>query len=114
MKNRLNIWLLLGTIVPLVLHFWPMAYWSGTTLVILRIIPSLCGQILLCRVGKRAVIRAIPLLLTGALALWIGYIYIIPSHSPSVTVWMLFWDYFSPFVSCALVYGVFALRKKLR
>ena len=106
MKNRLNIWLLMGTIVPLVLHFWPMAYWSWTTLIILRIIPALCAQALLCRVGKRAVIRAIPL--------WICYIHIMPPHSPYATVWMLFWDYISPFVSCALVYGVFALRKKLR
>ena len=114
MKNRLNIWLLLGTIVPLVLHFWPMAYWSWTTLIILRIIPALCAQALLCRVGKRAAIRAIPLLLTGAVALWGSYLYFTPPRSPYATVWMLFWDYCSPFVSCVIVYGLFVLRKKLR
>lgn len=111
MKNRWNAWLLLGTVLPLVLHFWPFAWWSGTTLVILRIVPALCGQLLLCRVGKPPAIQAIPLLITGTLALWIGYLYLIP-HLPAWDVFQsLFWEYFSPFVSCVFVFGLFRLRE---
>ena len=111
MKNRWNAWLLLGTVVPLVLHYWPFAYWSGTTLVILRIVSAFCGQTLLCRVGKRTAIQAIPLLITGALALWIGYLYLIPQLPTWAVLRRLFWEYFSPFISCALVYGLFRRRE---
>lgn len=114
MTNRWNTWLLIGTIVSLVLHFWPLAYWSGTTLVILRIIPALCAQALLYRIGKHAMIKVLPLIITGALAVWGSYIYFKPPHSPYATVWMLFWDYMSPFVSCVIVYGIFKLREKIQ
>ncbi len=115
MKNRWNMWLLLGTVAPLVLHFWPFAWWGNTTLVVLRIIPALCAQALMCRVGKRTIIKAIPLMITGALALWIGYLYFTPPCPPDATVlWMVFWDYISPFVSCVIVYGAFKLREKIQ
>ena len=113
MKNRWNTWLLMGIIIPLVLHFWPFAWWGRSTLVILRIIPAISAQVLLCRVGKQAVIKEIPLAITGALVLWICYVYFVPPHgSSAVEFWMLFWDYFSPFFSCLIVYLVFMRRKK--
>lgn len=108
-----NAWLLLGTIVPLVLHFWPFAWWGDVTLVVLRIIPALSAQVLLCRIGKHTMIKVIPLIITGALILWICYLYFTPPHAPYAAVFgMLFWDYMSPFVSCVIVYGVFKLREK--
>ena len=82
MKSRWNTWLLLGTIVPLVLHFWPFAYWSGTTLVILRIIPALCAQALLCRIEKHAMLKVLPLIITGALAAWGSYLYFTSPRLP--------------------------------
>jgi len=113
-KNRWNTWLLIGTIIPLVLHFWPFVWWGSTTLVVLRIIPALCAQALLCRVGKHTRIKVIPLLITGALVLWISYLYFMPPRWSYATFWMLFWDYISPFVGCVIVYGIFKLREKIQ
>ena len=115
MKCCWNACLLLGTILPLVLHFWPLAWWGTGTLVVLRIIPALSAQLLLCRVGKHTAIKVVPMLITGALAGWIGYLYFMPPCTRSAAeVWMLFWEYFSPFVGCVTVYALVKLKEKYR
>jgi len=66
MKKAINILLVIAVVVPFVLLFWPFIIWNGTMSLILRIISSLSIQLLLYRVGKYAIIKVVPLLLTGA------------------------------------------------
>ena len=78
---------------------------------VLRIIPAVCAQVLLCRVGKHPALKAIPLLITGALAFWIVCLYFVP-HLPDWNgFWGLFWEYMSPFAGCLLVHGLFQWRE---
>ena len=53
MKNStLNALLLAGAVVPAALLVWPFAMWGDVMPLVLRVIPSLSAQGLLCRVGE--------------------------------------------------------------
>ena len=113
MKKTINILLLIVGIVPIILLLWPFAMWNDTMLLILRIIPSFAMQILLCRVGKHIIVKAIPLLLTGALATWGTYLFYTSSHWVNATFWgSLIADYVSPFICCIVVFIICLLTKK--
>ena len=78
---------------------------------ILRAITALSVQGLLCRVGKHNVIRAVPLILTGLFAFWGTYLYFTSPHWVHATFWGgLIAGYISPFISCAIVYSISALK----
>lgn len=114
MKKTINILLVIATVVPVVLLFWPFAIWNDAMFLILRIIPSFAVQVLLCRVGKHNIIKAIPLLLTGVFALWGTYLYYTSPHWSNATFGDLIADYASPFVCCVIAFGIGLLvhRKK--
>ena len=75
MKNAINTLLVFAIILPLVLLFWPFATWHGIMALILRIMPAIAMQALVCRICKLNIVRAIPALLTGALAAWGTYLF---------------------------------------
>lgn len=79
MKKATNTLLIFAVIIPLVLLFWPFATWHGFMALILRIIPAIAVQALVCRLCKSNIVRAIPALLTGVLAAWGTYFF---SHHP--------------------------------
>lgn len=112
MKKTTNRLLIMATIIPIVLLFWPFAQWNTVMAVILRIIPSLALQALLCRIGKTNIIKAIPALLTGAFAAWGTYLYFTSSHWSNATVGGLIGDYVSPFICCILILITCILVKK--
>ena len=109
MKKTVNILLTLAVILPLTLLFWPFVQWNDTVSLMLRVIPSLSAQILLCRVGKRIWIKAIPTVITGAVALWGIYLYFTSPHWVTATVCGLLSDYVSPFTCCAAVLAVYLI-----
>ena len=111
MKKTTNILLLFAVILPIVLLFWPFAQWNGAVSLILRIIPSLAAQILFCRAGKRGWIKAIPAVITGAMALWGTYLYFTSPHWQNATVTGLVADYVSPFICCAVVLAVYFIKR---
>ncbi len=80
-------------------------------LLILRMIPSLSAQILLCRAGKNAWVSAIPVVVTGALALWGTYLYFTSPHWENATIGGLISDYVSPFICCAAVLAVYFIKR---
>ena len=54
MSNKtINYILLTGLFVPVILLFWPFAEWNGTASLILRIIPAISVQQLVCRTTKK-------------------------------------------------------------
>ena len=112
MKKTTNILLVFAVIIPLVLLFWPFAEWNNVMAIILRIIPSLAVQALLCRVSNANSIKAIPALLTGAFAAWGIYLFFTSPHWSNATVGGLIADYVSPFICCIIVLGVCLLMKK--
>ena len=113
MKKSLNTLLLIGFVVPLVLLFWPFAQWGNTMSIVLRIVPALSVQGLLCRVGKHNIVKVVPLVLTGLFGLWGTYLYFTSPHWVYATFWGgLIADYVSPFISCAIVYGISVLKNK--
>ena len=109
MKKTTNILLLVAVVLPLVLIFWPFAQWNNVMSFLLRIIPSLSAQILLCRVGKHSWIKSIPAVVTGAVALWGTYLYFTTSHWQNAMVTGLLVDYVSPFTCCAAVLAVYLI-----
>ena len=114
MKNGWNILLLAAVILPLVLLLWPFAQWGAAASLLLRVIPALAAQTLLCRVGKYPLARLLPALLTGAMAVWGICLYCTSPHWVNATVGGLLADYVSPFFACAVVLIVFALEKRGR
>ena len=113
-KKTTNILLVAAVILPIVLLFWPFAEWNNVMAIILRMIPSLAVQALLCRVGKVNIVKAIPALLTGAFAAWGTYLFFTSPHWSNATVGDLIADYVSPFISClvALVACLMIKKKK--
>lgn len=107
MKNStVNALLLSGFILPLVLLLWPFAYWADWASLVFRVISALSVQALLCRIGKYPVIKAVPLIISGGIALWGTYLYFTSPHWSNATPGMLVSDYVSMFIACAIVCGV--------
>lgn len=106
MKKTVNILLIIAVIIPVVMLFWPFSMWNDSMSLILRIIPSLAVQTLLFRVGKKNIIRSLPVLLTGAFAAWGTYLYFTSPHWSNATVYDLIADYVSPFICCFIVLGL--------
>ena len=112
MKKIVNILLVFAFIISLVLLFWPFAEWNDAMSVILRIIPSVAVQVLLCRICKSNIVKTIPVLLTSAFAAWGTYLFFTSPHWSNATVGSLIADYVSPFICCIVVLLVVALIKK--
>ena len=112
MKKTTNILLVFAVIIPLVLLFWPFAEWNDAMSVILRIIPSVAIQVLLYRICKSNIVKAVPALLTGAFAAWGTYLFFTSPHWSNATVWGLIADYVSPFACCIVVLVACLLIKK--
>lgn len=112
MKKTTNILLVFAVIIPLVLLFWPFAEWNDAMSVILRIIPSVAVQVLLCRICKSNIVKAVPALLTGTFAAWGTYLFFTSPHWSNATVGGLIADYVSPFICCIVVLITYLLAKK--
>ena len=97
----------------LIIHFWPMAYWSSLTLVVLRITAAFWGQLFFCRRRWMLPVRLLPLLGSSLLALWGGWLFCTsPAWGNTAFAWY-FWDYCSPALACGAAWGIFLLRKRL-
>ena len=113
MKKTMIALLVIATIVPIVLLFWPFASWTGAMAVILRVIPSFSAQVLLFAVGKNKMIKILPATLTGLLAAWGSYLYFTSPHWSGATVGDLMADYVSPFISCLITLFVCLVVKNV-
>ena len=112
MKKIVDTLLVFAVIIPLVLLFWPFTAWHGVMALILRIVPAIAVQALLCRKCKSNIVRAIPTLLTGAFAAWGTYLFFTSPHWSNATAGDLIVDYISPFIGCIVVLLVCLLAKK--
>ena len=111
MKQR-NDLLGVGIVLPLVLLFWPFARWGMGMSLVLRVIPSVSLQILLCKTVKSRVVKLLPVVFTGLFAAWGTYLYMTSSHWSRATAAGLLMDYVSPFFSCAVVYVILQFQRK--
>jgi len=100
-------------VAALVAHFWPMAYWSSTTLVLLRITAAFFAQMYFCRRNWNLPVRLLPLLGTSLLALWGGWLFGSSPAWADASFAGYFWDYCSPTLACAAAWAVVWLRKRL-
>ena len=101
--KKTNVWLVVAVIIPLVLLFWPFVMWNDTMDLILRVVPSLATQVLLCRIGRWKIVKAIPATLTGVFAAWGIYLYCTSPHWSNATLGGLVINYISPFICCVIV-----------
>jgi len=88
----------------LMIHFWPMAYWSSETMYILRFAAAFCLQLLFCRLTENRLLRYLPLLSAGALALWGGWLYKTSSVWATAAPAGYVGGYCSPVMACAAAY----------
>ena len=112
MKKTINIGFIVAVIVSIALLFWPFAMWNDVMSVILRVIPSAAVQLLFCRMCKSNGVKTIPVLLTGAFAIWGTYLFITSPHWSNATVGSLIADYVSPFICCIFVFVAYLLANK--
>lgn len=112
MKKVIYAVLVFAVIIPLVLLFWPFSEWHGIMALILRIVPTIAVQVLLCRICKPNIIRAIPALLTGTFAIWGTYLFFTSPHWSNATAGDLIADYVSPFIGCIVVLLACLVTKK--
>lgn len=114
MKLRVsNGFLAVGVMFPLVLLFWPFAQWGTGMGLILRVIPSVFLQTLLCKTGKSLAVKLLPVVCTGLFAAWGTYLFCTSPHWSHATLGGLLADYVSPFLGCAAVCLIAALRRKV-
>ena len=114
MKRVINSLLVFAVIIPFTLLFWPFATWHGIWALILRIVPAVAVQALVCRICKSNIVRAIPALLMGVLASWGTYLFFTSPHWSNATAGDLIVDYVSPFLGCMVVLFVCLLAKQKR
>ena len=113
MSNKtINYILLAGLFVPVILLFWPFAQWSEAAGLVLRIIPAISVQQLVCRTTKNEFIRAVPIAFSAAAAMWGAYLYFTSEHWINATAGDLLADYVSMFICCATVYAVYKIKEK--
>lgn len=115
-KTSVNILCGLGIVLPLVLLLYPMPFimWHPLAATILRMTPAISAQILFCKIAKYAWIRIIPLVLTGFLVGWGIFLYFTSEFWIDSTFMGLLTDYISPFIGCAIVWGLGSSRKKIK
>ena len=111
MKKTVDILLLIAAVLSITLLMWPFAEWNNVMSVVLRVIPSLATQLLFCRVCKSKRIQAVPVFLSGAIAVWGIYLFLTSPHWSNATVVDLIADYVSPFISCEAVLLARLLKK---
>ena len=112
MKKTVSILLVCIALGFIVLLFWPFAQWNDVMSVVLRVVPALAIQALICRIGKWNIIKAIPVVCTGAFAAWGTYLYFTSPHWAGATALDLIADYFSPFAACVLVFIPYLFFRK--
>ena len=112
MKKATNIILVFAAIIPLVLLFWPFTEWHDIMGLILRIVPAISVQALVCRVCKPNIVKVVPALLTGAFSAWGTYLFFTSPHWSNATIGDLVADYISPFICCVVVLVAYLLTKK--
>lgn len=101
-----------GFLLPLVLAFWPFASWGQPMALLLRVVPALSAQALFCRAFRAPLLRALPLLLTGAFALWSTWLFLTSPHWANATFAGYMADCVSPFIACGCVLWAAARRHK--
>ena len=112
MKKATNTLLVFAVVIPLALLFWPFATWHGIMALILRMLPAIAVQALVCRICKSNIVRAIPALLTGGFAAWGTYLFFTSPHWINATVGDLIADNVSPFIGCGVVLMFCLLTEK--
>lgn len=74
-----------------------------------RLTAGFCGQLLLCRLPVFRVIKALPAIATGILALWGAYLFFFSASWSSATVGNLIIDYVTPFIGCITALILYAV-----
>lgn len=110
-EKTINLFLFSAVIVPLILLFWPFATWNNPMSLSLRMISAFSAQMLLCRIGRCHIVTVIPLFLTGAIAAWGTYLYLVSPHWIHATFGGFMADYVSPFICCAITLVVYQLKR---
>ena len=111
-RRKCNRLLAGGTVLPLVMLFWPFAQWGTGMNLVLRVIPSASLQMIFCKTVRCHVVKLLPVVCAGLFAAWGMYLYFTSPHWSHATVGGLLVDYISPFISCAAAYGIWHLRRK--
>lgn len=113
MNKAIDALLVAAVIIPVALLLWPFAMWNDSMLLLLRIIPAIAAQVFLFRVGKRNIVKTLPVLVAGAIAAWGTYLWCTSPHWNSAAFWGdLIADYVSPFIACLLALIACILAKK--
>lgn len=112
MKKTIHTLLVIAAVVSVVLLFWPFAEWNDTMTLILRMVPALAVQALLCGTCKSKILTFLPALLTGTFAAWGTYLYFTSPHWANATAADLIADYVSPFICCVVVWAAYLPAKR--
>ena len=114
-KSTINILCGTGIVLPLILIFWPMPsnMWNPPVSTLLRVIPAISAQVLVCRFRKNAWLQVLPLALTGCLAGWGTFLFFTSEAWADAAFTGLLADYVSPLIGCAIVWGIWHIQKKV-
>ena len=88
---------------------------SSTANLVLRILAAAAAQVLFCVNFKQDWLRAVPLVLTVAFALWGGWLFLTSDSWVNATFSDYFADYCTPALGCFVVYVfTFVVRNGMR
>lgn len=109
-KNRTNLLLLVLFLLSLALcvGFW---FWNIAWLLFLPAVPAFSLQMLLCRMGRWKLLRAVPLVLAAAMAALGFYYGQQPGLGESLFGVILLLGAVSPAVGAVLAWAVWGLRR---
>lgn len=110
----INTLLSLCFIIAIIVHFWPLAYWNTTTLILLRIISAVSIQTLFCRLNSTKWLKLIPIGFTSLFAVWCTHLYITSPAWHSTTLSDLLLKHISPAIGCIIVCILHFLFRKIK
>ena len=105
-QSVINKLLVAGTVIPLVMLFWPFAQYGTFAGIVLRFAVAFCLQLLLCRVKVHRIVAVIPTAVSLAVALWGGYLFLTSESWINATLGGYVADYVTMLFGCVAAFAV--------
>ena len=105
-QTVINKLLVAGTVIPLVMLFWPFAQYGTAAGIALRFAAAFCLQLLFCRIKAHRIVAAIPMAVALAIALWGGYLFLTSESWINATLGGYIADYVTMLFGCVAAFAV--------
>ncbi|MBR5251356.1 MAG: hypothetical protein IKV52_00850 [Oscillospiraceae bacterium] len=105
-QSVINKLLVAGTVIPIVMLFWPFAQYGTVAGIMLRFVAAFCLQAFFCRIKVHRIVAAIPMTVALVIALWGGYLLLTSESWINATLGGYIADYVTMLFGCVAAVAV--------